>query len=324
MNTLIDSNHSENLIPKRQTSSLIEFLQTNGTFARLIDLLSTKQNDKSPDAIGRRGWKFVIGKEKVNKKSSINFAKFNKFILEGLSDLIYPHNCILCHRLLLIHNPQIFLCASCLSTIEHNFPPFCPKCSKHLINTEQPLCSDCLKREYHFDYAYSACFYNDTLRRLIHLFKYANKTSLRHHLGNLILSFLRTYHINLGKFDVLIPIPLHPIRFRERGYNQSHLLAQEIARHWKIPLSSDNLIRIRHTKNQALVGLKNRWTNIQGAFRIKHSSQFLEKSVLLVDDLLTTGTTVSEAARMLKEAGAKKVDVLTLSIGAVKFKDNSI
>ena len=207
------------------------------------------------------------------------------------------------------------LCSGCLSTIEHNFPPFCPKCSKHLINTEELLCSDCLKREYHFDCAFSACFYNDTMRHLIHLFKYANKTSLRHHLGRVIISFTKTYHIDLGNMDVLIPIPLHPVRFRERGYNQSAILAEEIAIALNIPLSNGNLIRIRHTKNQALIGSKkNRWTNIHGAFRIKYPSQFLEKSVLLVDDLLTTGTTVSEAARVLKEAGAKKVDVLTLAL----------
>ena len=129
-----------------------------------------------------------------------------------------------------------------------------------------------------------------------------------------MISFIKTTPVDLRDTDVLVPVPLHPVRLRERGYNQSALLTEEIARRFDLPVSSDNLIRIRHTQNQALIVGKNRWTNIQGAFRIKYSSRFLEKSVLMVDDLLTTGATVSEAARVLKSAGAKKVRVLTAAL----------
>ena len=235
-------------------------------------------------------------------------------MFKGLSDLIYPNNCVLCRTFFPCGNSPTNLCPDCLDTMEHNLPPFCAKCSKHLVHVEQRLCFDCLKRDHYFDGAFSACFYNDTMRRLLHLFKYANKTSLRHYLGNLMISFIKTTPVDLKDTDVLVPVPLHPVRLRERGYNQSALLAEKIAHRFDLPVSSDNLIRIRHTQNQALIGVKNRWTNIQGAFRIKHSSRFLEKSVLLVDDLLTTGATVSEAARVLKSAGAKKVHVLTAAL----------
>ena len=129
-----------------------------------------------------------------------------------------------------------------------------------------------------------------------------------------MIHFIQTHSLDIAQFDGILAVPLSSTRFRERGYNQAALLAEEIARHFQLPVSRDNLIRVRHTQNQARIAVKNRWTNLQGAFRIQHSFQFLEKSVLLVDDLFTTGTTVSEAARVLKEAGARRVDVLTVAL----------
>ena len=127
-------------------------------------------------------------------------------------------------------------------------------------------------------------------------------------------AFAQTYQLPLEKFDLAVAVPLHPVRFRERGYNQSSLLVEEISRAFRIPGSTDNLIRIRHTQNQARIATKNRWTNIHDAFRIKAPSEFEKKSILLVDDLLTTGTTASEAARVLKQAGAQRVQVFTLAL----------
>ncbi len=152
------------------------------------------------------------------------------------------------------------------------------------------------------------------MQRLIHLFKYENKTHLRHIFAYLINQFLESAPLKIRTYDCLVPIPLSSARFRERSYNQSELLARLLSKTHGISLSEKNLIRIRHTPNQALLRKKERWTNIQGAFRIKNPLSFKNKSVLLLDDLLTTGATVSEAAKALKENGALSVDVLTLSI----------
>ena len=126
--------------------------------------------------------------------------------------------------------------------------------------------------------------------------------------------FISTYHLDINQFDKIVPIPLSQSRLRERGYNQSGLLAEEISRIYKICLSKKNLVRIRNTEHQTLLSEKERWTNIYGAFRIKNLSRFSGKNILVIDDLLTTGATASEAARTLKDAGAKTVGILTLAI----------
>ena len=249
-----------------------------------------------------------------------------KFIGQGLCDLFYPPHCLIC-RSFIPRSPQKissdsslkkiteFLCPECAKKISYNFPPFCVQCSRHL---SKPLthsrCKECFEKSPHFDFAWSACLYQEPLKGLIHQFKYGQKTLLRHVFRQLMTSFLRQYYFDICQFDAVIPIPLSHARERERGYNQAQLLAQDIAKEFDLRLCANNLIRIRHTKNQALLSEKERWTNIHRAFRIKQSPKFSQRSVLLVDDLLTTGATTSEAALTLKEAGAKTVGVLTLAI----------
>jgi len=129
-----------------------------------------------------------------------------------------------------------------------------------------------------------------------------------------MIDLIEAFRFDIHQFDTIVPIPLFPSRLRERGYNQSRLLAEEIARKYKINLSIGNLVRIRNTEHQTLLGEKERWTNICGAFRIKDPAKCFDKSFLVIDDLLTTGATASEAARTLKNAGVKTVGILTLAI----------
>lgn len=244
-----------------------------------------------------------------------------KTLLQGLTDLVFPYNCLLCRGSLFVNGRGLptdekrdILCNRCVGTIEPNRPPFCSKCSRPVLDCDSPLCRDCLKTELHFDQAWGACLYTGAVRRLIHLFKYNHKTSLRKPLVDMIFSFLDDYKIPLQSFEAIVPLPLHPARMRERGYNQAQLLSQPIAARLGTDHITDNLIRMRPTQNQALLGKKDRWTNIRGAFKIKNVKPFSKKSVLLVDDLLTTGITASEAAHVLKEAGAARVGVVTLAI----------
>ena len=135
-------------------------------------------------------------------------------------------------------------------------------------------------------------------------------------LAQLMIDLIETYRFDINQFDTIIPIPLFSSRLRERGYNQSRLLAEEIARKYRMGLSNGNLVRIRNTEHQTLLNEKERWTNISGAFRIKNPAEHQDKKILIIDDLLTTGATASEAARTLKNAGARTVGILTLAITA--------
>jgi ComF family protein len=129
-----------------------------------------------------------------------------------------------------------------------------------------------------------------------------------------MIDFIDRHHLPLRQFDLIAPIPLHAVRLRERGYNQSALLSQDLSRHYGIRHRDDLLTRQKNTPTQTELGAKQRWTNMEGAFRIKNLSGIDGKSIVLIDDLYTTGATVHSAAQTLKAAGAARICVLTLSI----------
>ena len=173
---------------------------------------------------------------------------------------------------------------------------------------EQGLCALCRRGVQGFDAAYSFGFYEDALRELIHVFKYDRVQSLAQPLGRLLaLAMPRD-----GSFDLIVPMPLHWRKRWRRGFNQSGLLAREIAR--RSGVSSVNALkRVRDTRAQAGLTNAKRRLNVSGAFRVKRGDGLKGKSVLLIDDVLTTGATAASCARALKMAGAARVTLLTLA-----------
>jgi len=165
-----------------------------------------------------------------------------------------------------------------------------------------------------YDQAWSVCLYNEPAQKLLHAFKYNSKTSLCKTFVPLMIDFIDRFSLPLQKFDLVTPIPLHPVRLRERGYNQSALLSLGISRHYGILHTENLVVRQKMTTTQTQLGLKQRWTNMEGAFRIKSPTDVEGKSVVLIDDLYTTGATVHSAAQALKTAGAARVCVLTFSV----------
>lgn len=243
-----------------------------------------------------------------------------KQLWTGIDELVYPRHCLLCNTFisasrqnLIQRHPIPLLCEFCYAGIPRNFPPFCVRCSHH-FRSPGSFCKKCHAHEHAFDFAWSACLYEQPLNRLIYQFKYGQKTQLRTLFTRLMLEFINKYGLDIFQFDAIIPIPLAAARLRERGYNQSHLLAIGLAQEFQIPLANNLLVRWRYGANQTQLPQKERWTNIQGAFRIKPSNIITNKNILLIDDLLTTGATASEAATCLKNAGANRVGVFTLAI----------
>ena len=237
-----------------------------------------------------------------------------KTLIHGLKEFAFPDNCLLC-RQYLKGDHQTQLCPLCENAIEANTPTFCLSCPRHLDSySSDGYCPDCHRNPPFYDRAWAVCRYNDPMRKLIHRFKYEGKTGLRVTFAKLVLSFIKTYHVPMEQFDLMLPIPLHGARFRERGYNQSELLTEILHMAFPIPLSTGNLLRIKNTSPQAFLEQKERWTNIQGAFTINHSFNITNKSILLIDDLLTTGATASAAAAALKNAGAKNIGLLVVAL----------
>lgn len=235
-------------------------------------------------------------------------------ILTASLDLIFPPICILCRTRLFAAERPVQVCTSCQDLLTPNRPPHCAQCPRPLPDPDHRLCPACRRAALGFDRAWSACLYENALPHLLHLFKYSEKTSLRRLFGERMRRYLEDYQLPLRDADCVIPIPLHPTRLRERGYNQAELLSRPLASRLGCPHETRFMRRRRHTPNQARLKRNERWTNIDGAFTMKQPLPETCKNIVLIDDLLTTGATASAAATTLKRAGAERVYVFTLAM----------
>lgn len=237
-------------------------------------------------------------------------------LITSLINVIYPRTCLVCgDKLHKISIADEVLCAKCRSTIKRNLPPFCCQCGRHLSaqNFAKNICSSCIKRPLSFDRAFSPCIYEGVIKELIHQFKYKNKDYLGHTLSKFMIRFIQEYNLPMNYLDVVIPVPLHKSKFREREFNQAQVLGNYIAQNFNKVISNDLLLRHRRTRTQTGLDNNERFLNVRDTFSLNPRSSIKGKNILLVDDVLTTGATSSEAARVLKGAGANIVFVLTLA-----------
>lgn len=231
----------------------------------------------------------------------------------GLVSLFYPAACAGCGAA-----PETgeYLCARCEEEAPRLRAPFCDRCSQPFNGaiTERFTCANCHDRELHFEAAISAYRSRGVVRKVMHDFKYGGQLHLRHLIGRWLCETLADPRLANGDFDCLVPVPLHPARERERGFNQAQLLAQSLGRASQRPVRP-LLQRIRYTTTQTRFDRAERMENLAGAFRLRRSADVQECRVLLIDDVLTTGSTLSECASVLKKAGARSVHAATAARG---------
>jgi ComF family protein len=191
-------------------------------------------------------------------------------------------------------------------------PPYCTRCGEP-FGGEGPRhpCERCLRRPPPFLFARAPFLYGGALREAIHRYKYQGAWELGRALASLFARGAR--ELELGAFDLVAPVPLHPRRLAERGFDQTVPLARAVARAHRLPFGSRVLTRVRHTPPQALLSGEARRVNVRGAFAVPRPQRVLGLRVLLVDDLLTTGATAAECARALLAAGADQVAVVVLA-----------
>ncbi len=239
-----------------------------------------------------------------------------KNMLNCLLNIIYPRTCMSCGKLLDNNAINKLICNECRLGIKKNTPPLCTICGRQIrgIQVSTAVCPDCSRaRNFSFDRAFGSCVYEGVARELIHKFKYQNRDYLSLLLARLLIEFIYQYRINLEIFDLIIPIPLHKIRLREREFNHAELIARQVAKEFSLALSSTNLWRKHHRQPQMELKEEERWKNIKGCFALHNPAEVKAKNIILIDDVLTTGATCSEAASVLKAAGASSVWVLTLA-----------
>jgi ComF family protein len=236
-------------------------------------------------------------------------------LFTGLLNLIFPATCTSCRSPLDASDNKTVICAGCLEKIKKNTPPFCLSCGRQLEKSSlaKTVCRSCIKKTLHFDRAFSPCVYEGVTKDLIHKFKYRNKEYLGEPLSKIMIEFIHHYRLPLEFVDCIIPVPLSSARLREREFNQSEILASHIAGAFNKPLITNCLRRHRHTKRQTEIKTENRAANVTGSFSVTEAPAITNKTILLIDDVLTTGATSSEAAHALKEAGARIVFVLTVA-----------
>lgn len=215
-----------------------------------------------------------------------------------------------------------WLCAECLAGFAPVQSPLCSQCGVVFPTREgsDHLCGECISEPKHFSRARAAGIYDGPLMALIQCLKFKGMTGLARPLGGLLFeAFLKNW--NPEDIDLVVPVPLHFRRLAGRGFNQAWLLISDWpdrfrsfeGADWGGTISYDILTRTRFTTPQTGLGKTERIANLKGAFRAADPNAVAGKRILLVDDVVTTGTTVNECARVLLESGARRVDVLSVA-----------
>jgi len=230
------------------------------------------------------------------------------YIYESLIGFIFPPQCVVCDSL--HENSHFFLCAKCERSLDLLQSPFCPNC-RNTLEKDEVKCPICIG-QFAISRVWALGHYDDTFRALIHAFKYADIIPAGRYLGRLLAGLL-SESATADDFDLIIPIPLHPSRERRRGFNQSLLIAQILSDAIEVPVDSESLIRIRKTRDQTGLKRKERVKNMRGAFAVDNDAELKGKAIILVDDVTTSGATAGEAARVLRNSGARRVELAVLA-----------
>ena len=231
-------------------------------------------------------------------------------------DMIYPVRCPICGGIVIPKGNKI--CFPCKEKLPYIKEPRCMKCSKPIEHEEKEYCSDCERKSFHFEKGYAVWIYNESMKHSIAEFKYHSKKEY----ANFYLDeLIDHYGEKIKKLapDIIVPIPIHASKYRQRGYNQAGILAKGIGKRLGIPVAAHFLIRNRKTLPQKKLSDKERLRNLSEAFQLNEKFARQENNkvakVLLVDDIYTTGSTIEVCTNVLKSNGISEVFFIVLCIG---------
>ncbi len=220
-----------------------------------------------------------------------------KMMINWIINLIFPPKCIFC-RTILNTKTEIEICKECYEQISFK--------EGASINPGG--------RFNYYDSVICVCDYSGIIKEAIRRYKFYNKPSYYRTFARLLAQRIKEL-TQWQKFDMILSVPLHPERERSRGYNQSYLIARQLSRELGIKNESKLLARVKNTHSQSLLQRDDRLINVKDAFKVTNASKVEGRAMFLVDDILTTGTTLNECSRVLKEAGAKKIVTAVIASG---------
>lgn len=218
-------------------------------------------------------------------------------------DFLFPPRCVSCGRL------GGYFCPRCTQKIEFIKFQICPRCTNPAIGgATHPRCQTPLG----LDGMYALAHYKGPIKDAVHLLKYKLVSDLT---KSLVFLLFKNFPFDVLKFDYLVPVPLHPQKQKERGFNQSEIIAEEIGKTLNVPVKTHLLNRYRYTSPQVKLERKNRLSNLKGAFSCNKNINIKYKTIAIIDDVSTTFTTLSECAKVLKRQGARSVWGIVLAHG---------
>ena len=237
-------------------------------------------------------------------------------VLAESLNLLYPPVCQLCRNQRATAGDG-FVCSQCRSHVRFIREPFCQRCGRpfegDLTTTFQ--CANCLELDLHFSSARSAVVAKSVVLEAIHRFKYSRALWFENFLAGLLVREAATVLRSGEAWDGIVPVPLHPLKLREREFNQAALLAGQLARATHLPLNEKCLRRVLPTATQTLLTRDKRAANMKNAFAVRRGARLDGQRLVLVDDVFTTGATTNACAKALRAAGAAEVAVWTVARG---------
>ncbi len=236
---------------------------------------------------------------------------------ENCIRIVYPRQCPVCDWLLPPPEEEKraalqYVCTVCEEKIQYVKGPYCMKCGRHLADDSEEFCGSCTRKQRFFDggralYVYEAL----AVRRMMSLLKYHNRKDVAEFMGE-DMARRQGLWILRHRPVVLVPVPVHPSRKRRRGYNQAAILARELGKWLQLPVEEKLLVRIQKTRPQKMLDPGGRRRNLEGAFALGKAQ--VPGSVMLIDDIFTTGATAQACTKVLKRGGVDKVYLLCFSM----------
>ncbi len=230
-------------------------------------------------------------------------------VKEFFLDLLFPPRCVICDEV--TDDKERGVCKACAGKIAYMKPPFCMKCGKKM-NEDGEYCKDCMRKEHRYIQGMALYDYAE-MSGALYRFKYAGRSEYARFFGRELAKKGREW-LAFIRPDALIPVPIHPSRKRARGYNQAELIARELSRHTKIPVNCNLVARTKKTLPQRELSERGRQNNLKKAFKILQNDVKLS-TIVIVDDIYTTGSTIDAMAEVLSEIGVKKIYYMALAIG---------
>lgn len=224
--------------------------------------------------------------------------------LNDFINLIFPKTCFSCNYRIV----EDIICTNCRNELIRQ-KDFCAYCGSSLKNGK---CFICQNENILFDQICSVFEFDNVLQKLIHHFKYDEKKKIAAFFAECAINYIEFNNL-FKKIDCIVPVPLHSVKKRLRGFNQSELIARKIAQHFDWNLCSSIIHRNRFTKTQTNLSKKERKQNVAGAFSLKKGTNLNGKTIIVVDDVFTTGSTINALADLLKNNGAEKIYAFTIA-----------